>query len=64
MMTLLLVATRKSNCTFTEGIFSWQEKGVKLSTLVHSWLAMAQKIVLDQSFQQFFARVQTRLKNY
>ena len=38
-MTQLLVATRKSKYTFTEGIFSWSEKGVKLFTLVHSCMA-------------------------
>ena len=38
-MTQLLVAIRKSNYTFMEGIFSWQEKGVKLSTVVHSCMA-------------------------
>ena len=38
-MTRLLVATWKSNYTFTEGIFSWYEKGFKLSTLVHSCMA-------------------------
>ena len=62
-MTRLLVATRKSNYTFTEGIFSWLEKGVKLSTLVH--LCMAGYSPKDSPrpvLQQFLTCVQTRLE--
>ena len=63
-MTQLLIATRKSNYTFTEGIFLGKRKVLrKLPTLAHPYMAgYGPKDSPSQSFQQFLACVHTRLE--